>query len=468
MKKAYELSVLCDCEIALIIFNSTNKLFQYASTDMDKVLLKYTEYNEPHESRTNSDIVEALNKKEHKGSSNGCDSPEPDDSQYTLTPSSRNETSNKYKLNDDFELMMPRNATHLNGNRNTPTGGLTSSVGPNSLSQIPVTLSQLQNSLSNNNNNNNNSNNNNNTNNVSASSPYAPQDSSLMQSTQLSPHSSCVSPRPSSSGAMIDMSNSATNGYHHRSCSPSTMSGSSSPSNLIITSGNNGTNGAGTGNNGKPNASKSTTANGGTNNNRGMRVVMPNHANLNHRSINSTTQNLTSLSSIQGMTGYPSSLSSFGTNDFQNINSELALSFNSTGLLQNWPGHGPLGGGLGHGGPGLPHLSVSSSTPPPSSTSPLSMKIKNEPISPQRDGNGGLPGGGGGGNGVNGTGPTQPTHASLATLQRPPSSSHNPGHLSPGHPLTPSTSSSPDPSGSSDYEGPIQKRIRVTADGWPA
>uniref|UniRef100_A0AAY4B8M2 MADS-box domain-containing protein n=1 Tax=Denticeps clupeoides TaxID=299321 RepID=A0AAY4B8M2_9TELE len=60
MKKAYELSVLCDCEIALIIFNSTNKLFQYASTDMDKVLLKYTEYNEPHESRTNSDIVEAI------------------------------------------------------------------------------------------------------------------------------------------------------------------------------------------------------------------------------------------------------------------------------------------------------------------------------------------------------------------------------------------------------------------------
>ena len=58
MKKAYELSVLCDCEIALIIFNSSNKLFQYASTDMDKILLKYTEYNEPHESRTNNDIVQ--------------------------------------------------------------------------------------------------------------------------------------------------------------------------------------------------------------------------------------------------------------------------------------------------------------------------------------------------------------------------------------------------------------------------
>ncbi|KAM3939410.1 myocyte-specific enhancer factor 2C isoform 7-T8 [Leptodactylus fuscus] len=98
MKKAYELSVLCDCEIALIIFNSTNKLFQYASTDMDKVLLKYTEYNEPHESRTNSDIVEALNKKEHKG----CDSPDPDSS-YALTP----RTEEKYKkINEEFDNMI--------------------------------------------------------------------------------------------------------------------------------------------------------------------------------------------------------------------------------------------------------------------------------------------------------------------------------------------------------------------------
>ncbi|XP_077593542.1 myocyte-specific enhancer factor 2D homolog [Stigmatopora nigra] len=68
MKKAYELSVLCDCEMALIIFNGANKLFQYASSDMDKVLLKYTEYNEPHESRTNADIVHTLRKKGLGGS----------------------------------------------------------------------------------------------------------------------------------------------------------------------------------------------------------------------------------------------------------------------------------------------------------------------------------------------------------------------------------------------------------------
>lgn len=84
MKKAYELSVLCDCEIALIVFNSTNKLFQYASTDMDKVLLKYTEYNEPHESRTNSDIMEALQRKEQKGGCAGGDSD--DDSAGPSTP----------------------------------------------------------------------------------------------------------------------------------------------------------------------------------------------------------------------------------------------------------------------------------------------------------------------------------------------------------------------------------------------
>ncbi|XP_075840696.1 myocyte-specific enhancer factor 2B isoform X3 [Microtus pennsylvanicus] len=63
MKKAYELSVLCDCDIALIIFNSAQRLFQYASSDMDRVLLKYTEYSEPHESRTNADILQTLRRR---------------------------------------------------------------------------------------------------------------------------------------------------------------------------------------------------------------------------------------------------------------------------------------------------------------------------------------------------------------------------------------------------------------------
>ncbi|XP_051512822.1 myocyte-specific enhancer factor 2A-like isoform X4 [Myxocyprinus asiaticus] len=100
MKKAYELSVLCDCEIALIIFNSSNKLFQYASTDMDKVLLKYTEYNEPHESRTNSDIVEKLRNKGH----NDCASPDPDDC-FGHSPLMDERFG---KLNEESDLMYKR------------------------------------------------------------------------------------------------------------------------------------------------------------------------------------------------------------------------------------------------------------------------------------------------------------------------------------------------------------------------
>ncbi|XP_027884848.1 myocyte enhancer factor 2aa isoform X9 [Xiphophorus couchianus] len=100
MKKAYELSVLCDCEIALIIFNSSNKLFQYASTDMDKVLLKYTEYNEPHESRTNSDIVEKLRNK----GQNDCASPDADDC-FGHSPLMDDHFG---KLSEDSDLMYKR------------------------------------------------------------------------------------------------------------------------------------------------------------------------------------------------------------------------------------------------------------------------------------------------------------------------------------------------------------------------
>ncbi|XP_038827429.1 myocyte-specific enhancer factor 2D homolog isoform X1 [Salvelinus namaycush] len=102
MKKAYELSVLCDCEIALIIFNHSNKLFQYASTDMDKVLLKYTEYNEPHESRTNADIIETLRKKGF----NGCESPEPD-GEDSIDQSPLND--DKYrKTTEDLDILFKR------------------------------------------------------------------------------------------------------------------------------------------------------------------------------------------------------------------------------------------------------------------------------------------------------------------------------------------------------------------------
>ncbi|XP_034036181.1 myocyte-specific enhancer factor 2B isoform X2 [Thalassophryne amazonica] len=102
MKKAYELSVLCDCEIALIIFNSTNRLFQYASTDMDKVLLKYTEYSEPHESRTNTDILETLRRK-----GVGLDGAEVDSEE------SMQVAIDKYPLSDSMDLSVARQRIYV-------------------------------------------------------------------------------------------------------------------------------------------------------------------------------------------------------------------------------------------------------------------------------------------------------------------------------------------------------------------
>ncbi|KAK3808951.1 MAG: hypothetical protein JOS17DRAFT_544091 [Linnemannia elongata] len=57
MKKAMELSVLCDCQIGLIIFNSNNKLVQYSSHDIDQILLRYTEVNDGQYGSTKAAIL---------------------------------------------------------------------------------------------------------------------------------------------------------------------------------------------------------------------------------------------------------------------------------------------------------------------------------------------------------------------------------------------------------------------------
>jgi len=58
IKKAMELSILCECDVALIVFNSNNKLYQYASADMERILLKYTDYPDPQPAMTNEDVRE--------------------------------------------------------------------------------------------------------------------------------------------------------------------------------------------------------------------------------------------------------------------------------------------------------------------------------------------------------------------------------------------------------------------------
>ncbi|XP_058806362.1 myocyte-specific enhancer factor 2 isoform X2 [Phymastichus coffea] len=355
MKKAYELSVLCDCEIALIIFSSSNKLYQYASTDMDKVLLKYTEYNEPHESLTNKNIIEALNKKEHKGAMSP-ESPEPDAPEYNLTP----RTEAKYaKIDEDFQMLI----RNQNGSRAMGQSNYTLPVS------VPV-------------------------------NNYGEQ---MLGSSPQMAHTS-ISPRPSSSetdsvyppGSMLEMSN----GYP---TSGSPMGGSPSPGPSpalgVPVSKNQASRHS-------PQPPPPPHPHRGN-----LRVVIPTPLaqslaeDASYDGGHPQSSLNTPVVALQTPT-VPASYTSFGPTDYSTDLGSLAwthqryvddLSMYSAATMSSIS---------------LPHLAVSSSTPPPS-TSPIPVKIKSEPISPPRD-----PHGGGSNGSVSG-----PSNASAANL-------HHPGHTS--------------------------------------
>eukprot|EP01130_Rhizamoeba_saxonica_P011191 TRINITY_DN4633_c0_g1_i3.p1 TRINITY_DN4633_c0_g1~~TRINITY_DN4633_c0_g1_i3.p1 ORF type:complete len:205 (+),score=42.68 TRINITY_DN4633_c0_g1_i3:44-658(+) len=48
-KKAMELSILCDCEIAMIIFSQQDEMFLYSSSDIEEIVSRYVSYDEPYE-----------------------------------------------------------------------------------------------------------------------------------------------------------------------------------------------------------------------------------------------------------------------------------------------------------------------------------------------------------------------------------------------------------------------------------
>lgn len=375
MKKAYELSVLCDCEIALIIFNSTNKLFQYASTDMDKVLLKYTEYNEPHESRTNSDIVEALNKKENKGG----ESPELESS-LILTP----RTEEKYKqINEEFDHMIK---THK----------IPQAVPPSNY-DMPVSIPVS------------------NQNNLIYSHPggslgnhnLLPLAHHGLQRNSMSPGVTHRPPSAGNTGGLMgaDLTTgagtSAGNGYGNHRNSPG----------LLVSPG---------GMNKNMQAKSPPPMNLGMNNRKpDLRVLIPPGAKNNMPSINQRINNSQSAQSLatpvvsvatptlpgQGMGGYPSAIStSYGTEYSLNSADLSSLSgFNSgsslhLGSMSGWQQqhlqnmqHSALGQ---LGNCSSSHLCQGSNLSLPSAQS---LHIKSEPVSPPRDRTSSTPGGYGGG-----------------------------------------------------------------------
>lgn len=439
MKKAYELSVLCDCEIALIIFNSANKLFQYASTDMDKVLLKYTEYNEPHESRTNKDIIDALNKKEHKG----CDSPDPDYDAYSNSLS----MEEKYnRMNEDYQRVLHhQNQMRLSNSPMSPyppSGGM--SPGGMSMHNSPYMNQGLQ-------------------------GPLGQPPISSPGLLQPPPGPGSLSPRPNSTGNMVDMSHSPTpNGYHRASpCS--------SPGVMV--------------NKGMSRQSPPIQHRNPGNHLGPPRLMVPDSRNnmlneMQHSPVPSVS--ITSPSISQG-SGYHSPIPSYHNNDYMGSGDNMGGPGGPGGgpnLQQNyspqpsphhWSQQGSLTSGIPPGG-GMHHMTQGSGqhqqlgNTGANNISPLlinsmnnRLSIKSEPISPPRETN------------------TPSNHHAL----RPPS--QNTGHLSPGPHIGQSHSNCSSPTGNlphqqqqqqqqpsqqqqqqqqglTDFDGPMMKRQRV--EGW--
>ncbi|PVD19705.1 hypothetical protein C0Q70_20196 [Pomacea canaliculata] len=429
MKKAYELSVLCDCEIALIIFNGSNKLFQYASTDMDKVLLKYTEYNEPHESRTNKDIIEALNKKEHKG----CESPEPVE-QEPYVSGLRCEEKFDHLSTDEYQRIMQQNAASMRGPPSSPYGSPNLQMSVGGLSSHP-SIYQSQGTLL---------------------SP-SPQNHSLSPSPGLLQPPQVVSPRPHSAGGVVDLNHSPVptpNGYQHRisPCSspgvvpcakpmhrgsPVPLPTSPVPQGAVVSSSQQL----------RPNPS--------------LRIVPPamrsDHASESQRRSPNPSAAPTNL--MTGNINYPSSIStSFPANNFCLSNSDLSAG----GLMfGSWGGHNQSSLGspmshsqsaMGHHSPVEQSISLSSHSSPMGVNILSGIHIKSEPITPPRES-------------TTPSGP-MPHHIQQQQPQqqlRPSSGGNGTGHLSPGHAMSHSDSSSPVSVHALDYESPAVKRSRIEA-----
>ncbi|TMS03968.1 Myocyte-specific enhancer factor 2C, partial [Larimichthys crocea] len=338
----------------------------------DKVLLKYTEYNEPHESRTNSDIVEALSKKENKGG----ESPELE-SALILTP----RTEEKYKqINEEFDHMIKAHKIP----QAVPPSNYDMPVSIPVSNQNNLIYSHPGGSLGNHN--------------------LLPLAHHGLQRNSMSPG---VTHRPPSAGGLMgaDLTTgagtSAGNGYGNHRNSPG----------LLVSPG---------GMNKNMQAKSPPPMNLGMNNRKpDLRVLIPPGAKNNMPSINQRINNSQSAQSLatpvvsvatptlpgQGMGGYPSAIStSYGTEYSLNSADLSSLSgFNSgsslhLGSMSGWQQqhiqnmqHSALGQ---LGNCSSSHLCQGSNLSLPSAQS---LHIKSEPVSPPRDRTSSTPGGYGGG-----------------------------------------------------------------------
>lgn len=425
MKKAYELSVLCDCEIALIIFNGSNKLFQYASTDMDKVLLKYTEYNEPHESRTNKDIIEALNKKEHKG----CESPEPVE---------QDPYASGLRAEDKYDRLPPDHYPQSVAMHRHP--GMPPYGSPNPM-QMPMGGMSPHHMYS-------------------QGGLMAPQNHSLSPSPGLLQPPPVVSPRPHSTGGMVDMSHSPAptpNGYQHRisPCSSPGMMPGGKPLHRGSPAPNMPPSPA------PPNSLSLSGSQQQLRPNPALRIVGPTGMRGDHSNDSQCRSPNPQMGTPTAMTGnmnYPSN--TFASNNFNMNTADMGGGGGVPGY-NPW-GHSPSAMGspmshspmMGHHSPVHHTMSVGGHVSPMNVNTLSSMHIKSEPITPPREST--TP---------SGPMPPLPQQQQQQHQLRPMSdgSGNGGGHLSPGHLVSHSDCSSPVNPHSLDYDSPMVKRSRIEA-----
>jgi hypothetical protein len=133
IKKAMELSILCNTQIALVMFNSDNQLFEYCSTDPRYILQKYCQVAHlPHDRMTNQDYsrFDKIGRKKKK-KKDGEEESDDDEDDYNIQTSG----PNLVQLQQSLGNQMPNMNDQL-----TPTLQTPNTLG----SELPLTPTTLE------------------------------------------------------------------------------------------------------------------------------------------------------------------------------------------------------------------------------------------------------------------------------------------------------------------------------------
>ncbi|CDZ98101.1 srf-type transcription factor [Phaffia rhodozyma] len=134
MKKAWELSVLCSADVAVIVFGHNGKLFEFSSRNIEDLLLKYTEYNGTIDHKSPSEFAAAAVTDDFAQSDEDEEEaiakPKP-----TVTTTSGSSSSSA-KTRKIAEALNRRGSTHSDSSRLEPAQSTSPQVSRSLLSSV--------------------------------------------------------------------------------------------------------------------------------------------------------------------------------------------------------------------------------------------------------------------------------------------------------------------------------------------